>query len=108
MPFTLKTLLEMPQKPVAMMVPTWQEAPVIDKMLLRAIEVLQYENYRIYVGVYPNDLETMAVVKAVADAHSDRVTMVILDHPGPTTKSDNINSVITYIFADEQRRAQPY
>lgn len=107
-PFTLKTLLEMPEKPVALMVPTWQEAPVIDKMLLRAIEVLQYNNYRIYVGVYPNDLETMAVVKSVADVYSDRVTMVVLDHPGPTTKSDNVNSIITYIFADEQRLGQPY
>lgn len=107
-PFTLKTLLEMPQKPVALMVPTWQEAAVIDKMLLRAIEVLQYRNYRIYVGVYPNDLETMAVVKLVADAHPDRVSMVILDHPGPTTKSNNVNSIITHIFADEQRLGQPY
>ncbi len=107
-PFTLKMLLEMPQKPIAMMVPTWQESDVVDKMLLRAVEVLQYADYHVYVGVYPNDLPTMVTVKSVADLHPDRITMVILDHDGPTTKSDNINSIVSYIFADEARRGRHY
>ncbi len=107
-PFTLKTLLEIPEKPIAMIVPTWQEALVIDKMLLRAVEVLQYQAYRIYVGIYPNDIETLAVAKSVVDQHPDKITLVILDHDGPTTKSDNVNSVITYILSDEKRLGTSY
>ena len=48
-------LHEIPEKPVAIYVPAWHEQDVIDKMLVNACQTIQYKNYDIFVGVYPND-----------------------------------------------------
>src|SRR5512136_2360078 len=55
-----------PEKPIAIFVPTWQEQDVIEQMLTRASETIDYRNYDIFVGVYPNDPATMAKAADVA------------------------------------------
>lgn len=84
--------LQIPEKPVAIFIPAWQESDVIDKMLLNACSTIQYKNYDIFVGVYPNDPPTIAKVEEVSRQYPN-VHAVVSVNPGPTTKADNLNQI---------------
>ncbi|HEY6191148.1 MAG TPA: glycosyl transferase family protein [Bacteroidota bacterium] len=85
-------LHEVEEKPIAIFVPAWNEFDVIDKMLLNACRTIQYKNYDIFVGVYPNDPETIKRVEEVSGLFPN-VHAVVSTHPGPTTKADNLNQI---------------
>lgn len=93
----LDLLLKKQEQTVAIMVPAWNEAAVIGRMLRYAIENISYNNYMIFVGVYPNDPDTLAVVEAVMVEHPNHVRVAMVANPGPTTKSDCLNSVMRCI-----------
>jgi adsorption protein B len=80
------------QQRVAIFIPCWNESEIVDRMLEFAIRAIDYENYTIFVGVYPNDEATIAKAQKVA-AVSDRVVVAVNPKPGPTTKADNLNSM---------------
>ena len=90
-----------PEKWIAIMIPAWQEYEVIGHMLTRTLKSMQYTNYEIFVGVYPNDLETQQAVDRI-HALDTRVHKIIVDNDGPTTKSDCLNCVINGIAAAER------
>ncbi|MEP0643295.1 glycosyltransferase, partial [Parasphingorhabdus sp.] len=71
---------------LAIFVPAWQEAPVIGAMLQRCLQQWTSTEYRIYVGCYPNDSETVAAV-ATACSGTAKVRLVICHNNGPTTKA---------------------
>jgi len=48
------------EKPLAIMVPAWNEVGVVGEMARLAASTIDYENYQIFVGTYPNDAETQA------------------------------------------------
>ena len=92
---------EKPQQSIAMIVPAWDESAVIGKMLDNTLKRLDYHNYCIFVGVYPNDTATARAVSSIA-ATDPRVNMVTTSKPGPTTKADCLNQVIQHIFQIEK------
>ncbi|WP_417611037.1 glycosyl transferase family protein [Parasphingorhabdus sp.] len=92
---------------MAIFVPAWQEAPVIGAMLRRCLQQWTSTEYRIYVGCYPNDDETVAAV-AAASAGSDRVRLVICQRPGPTTKADCLNHLWDALCRDEIEEHRNY
>lgn len=75
---------------IAVFVPAWDEAAVIAAMLRAALARYRYDDYRLFVGCYPNDSATIAAVAAVA-AEDPRVRLVIGPRDGPTTKADCLN-----------------
>lgn len=79
-----------PEQPVAVMIPAWQESGVIRQMLLNTRRRLDYTNYVIFVGTYPNDPETAREVDGL-DATGARVIRVTVPHAGPTNKADCLN-----------------
>lgn len=83
---------QVPEKPVAIFIPAWQEHDVIEQMLTHAVGTIQYKNYDVFVGVYPNDPETIHKVESVSRRFPN-VHAVISDRPGPTTKADNLNQI---------------
>ncbi|MDE0877478.1 MAG: glycosyl transferase family protein [Sphingomonas bacterium] len=87
---------------LAIFVPAWEESRVIATMLRAALRRFGHGDYRIYVGLYPNDLPTIDAVTAVAE-HDPRIRMVIGSRDGPTTKADNLNRLWTAALADEAR-----
>ena len=91
-----KRLFETPEKPLAIMVPAWQEVGVVGEMARLAASTLDYENYQIFIGTYPNDPETMADVDAVC-LNYPNVHKVVCARPGPTSKADCLNNVIDAI-----------
>lgn len=52
--------------------------------------------YHIFLGVYPNDPETIAVAQDLAERHLN-VHVIINAKPGPTCKADNVNHVLNRI-----------
>ena len=122
-----------PQKPIAVMVPAWQEANVIQQMLMRNIANIDYLNYHLFVGTYPNDQATQdAVDRAIefyrrmrfngkengkARVHKapiDFIHKVVTARPGPTNKADNLNCVFDHIkkveraLLDKGHLSQPF
>ena len=83
---------------IAVFIGAWHEARVIGAMLRAALDRYDHGDYRIYVGVYPNDPATQAAVRAVEDP---RVVMVGGMLPGPTTKAECLNRLWQRLVADE-------
>jgi adsorption protein B len=100
-------LHSIPEKPIAIFIPAWHEYDVIDRMLTNAIRTIQYRNYDIFVGVYPNDPDTIIKVEEVSRRFPN-VHAVISDRPGPTTKADNLNQVHQGMLRWENRSGVRY
>ncbi|HUB91691.1 MAG TPA: glycosyltransferase family 2 protein, partial [Dyella sp.] len=90
------------EKPLAIMVPAWQETGVIGHMAELVAVTLDYENYHIFVGTYPNDPDTQRDVDEVC-ARFPNVHKVVCARPGPTSKADCLNNVLDAILQFEQR-----
>lgn len=90
---------------LAIFVPAWDESDVIGYMLRSALSTFAGSNYRIYVGCYPNDPESIAAVRAVRD---ERVRIVIGPVPGPTTKADCLNRIWERMLQDERAEGLRY
>ena len=78
------------ERPIAIFVPLWKEHRVIEKMLERNLSVIRYQNYDVFVGVYPNDDATLRAVHQVARLHP-HVHVTLCGRPGPTSKGDCLN-----------------
>lgn len=85
---------------LAIFIPAWDEAEVIGAMLASTLGRLRHDDYRIYVGCYPNDPDTIALVDAAA-SRDRRVRTVVTPRPGPTTKADCLNAIYAAMAADE-------
>ena len=89
------------EKPLAIMVPAWNETGVIGNMAELAATTLDYENYYIFVGTYPNDPDTQRDVDEVC-ARFPNVHKVVCARPGPTSKADCLNNVLDAITQFER------
>jgi len=80
--------------PIAIFVPAWDEAAVIGQMLRGCLDKWQRDDMQIFVGAYPNDGSTIEAVTDVAARYGGgRVTLIINDRAGPTTKADCLNQL---------------
>lgn len=95
-PLTYEKLVAEKEQSIAVLIPCWHEANVITTMLKHNCYSIDYENYYLFVGVYPNDPETVAEVQAVATQNS-HVQCVVGDTPGPTSKAANLNGIYKFI-----------
>jgi adsorption protein B len=80
----------LPERPIAILVPLWQEHRVIGRMLQLNLATIRYHNYRIFVGIYPNDGGTASAVAEIA-ARDNRIVSTQVPHSGPTSKGDCLN-----------------
>lgn len=83
---------------IAVFLPAWDEADVIADMLTHARTAFGEGDWRLYVGCYPNDPDTIAVVRSMA---GDRIRLVINPAPGPTSKADCLNRLWEAMRSDE-------
>lgn len=97
----VETLQAKAERPIAIMVPAWQESEVIAAMLETSNRLIQYKNYRIFVGVYQNDSATREEVERVARDRPN-VSMAIVPRDGPTSKADCLNVILADIFSYEK------
>nr|WP_277420129.1 glycosyl transferase family protein [Xanthomonas sp.] len=99
---TQQDLLQRPEQPLAIMVPAWAEYDVIAQMVENMIDVLDYHDYVVFVGTYPNDAQTIAEVERMRRRYK-RMRRVEVPHDGPTSKADCLNWLILSIFEYEKR-----
>ncbi|GFK92579.1 hypothetical protein NNJEOMEG_00404 [Fundidesulfovibrio magnetotacticus] len=91
-PLTEEKLLAVPEKLIAVMIPCWDESAVIRKMLTNTIRSVNYSNYYIFVGTYPNDQATQREVELARESF-DNVQRIVCPKDGPTNKADCLNWV---------------
>lgn len=99
---SLARLRDREQQRIAVMVPAWNEGEVVGMMVKNILERVEYRNYLIFVGTYPNDPRTQAAVERLTALHPEIIN-VINPRPGPTTKADCLNNVYRTIKAYEER-----
>jgi len=99
-PLTADALKQKPEQPIAVIVPAWHEDDVIATMLENMISTVEYGNFVVFVGTYPNDPETVAEVER-AGRRFAKVRRVEVGHDGPTCKADCLNAIVAAIFAHE-------
>jgi len=90
------------EQPIAVMIPAWDESAVIRLMLENTLRTLDYSNYVLFVGTYPNDLDTHREVDKVADRDA-RVQRIVTQNPGPTNKADCLNWIYQGIRLYEKK-----
>lgn len=90
-----------PSGRIVIFVAAWDESAVIGAMLRSALSRIDYPDYCLYVGAYPNDPATIAAIAEFA-AVDHRVRLVIGDDPGPTTKAACLNTLWQALLRDEQ------
>ncbi|MBE1527627.1 adsorption protein B [Sphingopyxis sp. OAS728] len=85
----------------AVFVPAWDEANALPVMLQRTLGAWEGEDFRLYVGCYPNDAATLFAVSPLI-ARDPRLRLVIGSREGPTTKGDNLNRLWSALGEDER------
>jgi len=93
--------------PIALFVPAWREARVIAPMLRLALTRWPHRDLRIYAGCYINDPDTRAAIEA-GGSGDPRLTVVVNEVPGPTTKGQCLNRLYREMLADEARLGMRY
>ncbi len=88
-PFTLGEFLK-EERRIAIFVPCWKEADVIANMVRHNLAAMRYRNFDFFLGVYPNDEATVAVVEHLAESLGN-VHVAACPHSGPTSKADCLN-----------------
>jgi adsorption protein B len=89
-PVTQEQLNAVPEKPIVIIVPAWDEANVIGRMLLNTINTVLYKNYTVFVGTYPNDEATKFEVEKIREVYPN-IEVVVTPANGPTNKADCLN-----------------
>lgn len=96
-----------PEARIAIIVPAWQEAAVIGRMLTYNAGRVDYGDYDYWVGTYPNDPDTQTEVDRVR-AYLKNVYRVTTDLNGPTSKADCLNTVLADVIRHEVRTKRRY
>jgi bacteriophage N4 adsorption protein B len=106
-PIRQQVLGSIPEKWTAIWIPAWHENEVIDKMITHTIECMNYKNFDIFVGTYPNDQATQDAVDSVR-IRFPQVEKIVCPNPGPTNKADCLNWVFQGMLLTEQRKGIHY
>ena len=104
---TLQDLKLVPEQWIALFVPAWQEGGVVNKMAEYASRICIYERYDIFIGVYPNDPETIQCVDKLSAVNS-RIHKVVVPHAGPTSKADCLNWIYKAMRLNEVPGVREY
>ena len=97
---SVEILEQLPERPIAIMVPCWKEHDVIFSMLSSNSRLVRYGHAHYFVGVYLNDPLTQAEVRKAQGLYKN-IHMVLVPHDGPTSKADCLNQTISDIFMFE-------
>lgn len=91
----------------AVLIPAFQEAPVLGTTIAHMLAAWPQQDLTIYVGVYCNDAATLAAGSAAA-ANDTRVRLVVHGAHGPTTKADCLNRLYRALALDEERSGRAF
>lgn len=93
--------------PLAIFLPAWDEHEVLPDTLAHMLAAWDGEDFRIYLGCYPNDERTILSVSRLLSTDG-RVRLVVADRNGPTTKGHNLNQMWAALGVDERAMGRRY
>lgn len=94
----IKKMRALPQKKIAVLVASWREDEILERVVNGNIQQIEYSNYEFYLGVYPNDQKTLEAARRIEKRHKN-VTVVVNTLNGPTSKGQMLNVLARYIGA---------
>jgi adsorption protein B len=103
----LKKINSVPENSIALIICAWKEYRVIERTITYALSKINYSNYNIFIGVYPNDTKTLEVVNKIAKKNN-KVIVCVNSNEGPTTKADNLNNVYEILKETEYRNHKQF
>lgn len=98
---TEEQLLAKPEQAIAVMIPCWDESAIIRQMLENTIKTINYSNYVIFIGTYPNDPATQREVDLIREKYGN-VERIVTPNDGPTNKADCLNWLYEGILVFEK------
>ena len=100
----IKELDSAPPKLLALMIAAWHEENVLESVIDNIVSSQIYPKtmYHIFLGVYPNDTETVDIAKKLEKKYPN-VHCIINCKEGPTSKAQNLNYVIKQIKEYEMK-----
>jgi adsorption protein B len=103
----LQEILSEKEKRIGILVASWKESGVLRKMVRGNSRIIRYRNYDFILGVYPNDLDTLAEAQELAEQYPN-VRVVVNSLPGPTSKGQMLNEMIRAAQEDAEEYADVY
>lgn len=100
-PLAVRRLTLQPQRRIALLIPNWREPEHLQKMVSGNLHALHYENYSVFLGVYPNDFTSWEAARRL-EASFPRVSVIVNDKNGPTSKAQLLNEMVRQILASEE------
>ena len=91
-----KKMNHISEKKIAIMIANWHEDAVLERMVAGNINNINYTNYEILLGVYPNDQATLAAARR-AEKKFSNVRVIVNMLNGPTSKGQMLNRMVNYI-----------
>ncbi len=98
---TLERISSIEERPIAIMIPAWQESAVIAQMIEVTKQTFEYRKYDLFIGCYQNDPATIKEVQRMCGCY-ENVHLAPVPHDGPTCKADCLNWIIQSINLVEQ------
>ncbi len=89
-------MMTIPEKKIAILIANWHEDEVLERMVAGNIHNIHYTNFEILLGVYPNDLATLAAARS-AEKKFANVRVIVNSINGPTSKGQMLNRMVSYI-----------
>ena len=103
----LKQVRSLEEKKIAIMIANWKEADVLQRMITGNLRQIEYSNFDIFLGVYPNDHATWNEANRLANRFPN-VFVIVNSQPGPTTKGQMLNEITRKIFESEKATGVQY
>jgi adsorption protein B len=100
---SLERLDRLAQQRLALFIPCWMESGVIQQMVEHNLESIDYLNYDVFLGVYPNDEQTLAKATAL-ERRYPQVHVSVCPAPGPTNKADCLNWIFQRMRLEEETK----
>jgi adsorption protein B len=97
---------KIPQRKIAILIPTWKSEEHLEKMILGNLTKLQYENYSLFLGVYTEDLETYAIARKLEKSYP-QISILLASRAQKNNKAKILNEMLRQIFAFD-RSASKY
>ena len=98
---------DVPPRPIAILVPLWQEHAVIARMLEHNLAAIRYPDFHIFAGIYANDALTEEAVATVSERFGN-VHLAVCPHDGPTSKADCLNWIYQHVGLYEEQNGTAF
>ena len=98
---TYSKLCSKPEEHIAIMIPCFDDTKIIESMLSHNCMDIDYENYKIFVGIYKNDVKTLKAVQNFANLNN-KVICCAHEAKSTANKVQNLNEIYKNILSYEE------